>query len=146
MTSYAWTPPAGRPPRNGGEYVLPLVDVDYTGVVEVGSNRPALDLTNTAADDRDVALRLRVGHQLGSVAPSVRSVAVQVSFDEGATWRPVPVRSAPGNGESVGFTATYHHPRVRGSGSVSLRVTADDGAGNTVDQTLVRAYHLAHRP
>ncbi|GAA2759195.1 S8 family serine peptidase [Actinopolymorpha rutila] len=141
-TRSAWT---FRSAGNGGQYVLPLVDVDYTGVVEVGSDRPALDLTNTAADDRDVSLRLRVGHQLGSVAPSVRSVAVQVSFDEGATWRQATVRPALGDGDAAGFTATYHHPRVRGAGSVSLRVTADDGAGGSVDQTLVRAYHLAHR-
>ncbi|MFD2078899.1 Serine protease, subtilisin family [Actinopolymorpha cephalotaxi] len=137
-----------RSAGNGGEYVLPLVDVDYTGVVDPATGRSALDLANTAADDRDVSLRLRVGHQLGSAAPEVRSVAVWVSFDEGTTWRRATVRSTPGAGEAgeaAGFTATYHHPRVRGSGSVSLRVTADDGAGNTVDQTLVRAYHLTHR-
>jgi hypothetical protein len=38
------------------------------------------------------------------------------------------------------FVARYTHP-ARGQ-FVSLRVAASDGDGNTLDQTLIRAYRL----
>jgi hypothetical protein len=57
---------------------------------------------------------------------SARSLQAYASFDDGATW--VPVKSlVPAGGKAGGF--------------VSLRVVADVG-GNTVDQTVLRAYRL----
>ncbi|HEY2673618.1 MAG TPA: S8 family serine peptidase [Rugosimonospora sp.] len=62
----------------------------------------------------------------------VRELTVEVSFDDGLTWVPVPVRD--------GF-ATVQHPAA--AGFVSLRASARDVHGNSIDQTIIRAYQLS---
>ncbi|MFD5824716.1 S8 family serine peptidase [Lentzea sp. NPDC060358] len=64
--------------------------------------------------------------------PKVRRVAVEVSFDEGATWKQVPV---------AGDKAVVHHPK--GAKSASLRARTTDAAGNTGEVTIIRAYKIA---
>jgi hypothetical protein len=54
-----------------------------------------------------------------------------VSFDDGASWRRVPV---------VAGTAIVAHPA--GAGFAALRASATDTAGNTVEQTIIRAYRF----
>jgi hypothetical protein len=115
---------------------LPLIDVDYTDVADAFTGHSALDLANTARGSRLVSLHLAATHQIGSTAPSVGHVSVQVSYDDGATWQAAGVR-AGGRGT---FTATYRHP-AHGQ-YVSLRVSAADDAGNSEQQTLIRAYRL----
>ncbi|GAA2849540.1 peptidase [Actinoplanes cyaneus] len=66
-------------------------------------------------------------HLLGVTVPGARSVAVSVSLDEGRSWR-----SAYADGGRFVVPA--------GTGTVSLRVTAADRDGNTVRQTVLRAY------
>ena len=56
-----------------------------------------------------------------------------MSYDDGRTWRPV--RLTGSGGDRV---AHLRHPDR--PGSVSLRAEATDTAGNTVQQTIVRAY------
>ncbi len=66
-------------------------------------------------------------HLLGVTVPGARSVAVALSLDEGATWK---------NASTVGDRFVV----PAGRGTVSLRVTATDQSGNTVKQTVLRAY------
>ncbi len=56
---------------------------------------------------------------------------VRVSYDEGRSWAAAPV---------VRGQVRLRHPA--GAGSVSLRATVTDRAGNRVDQTILRAYLL----
>ncbi len=63
------------------------------------------------------------------------TLAVQASYDDGATWTPVTVATTGDH-----WTATLTHPA--GGGFVSLKATAGDAAGNSVDQTILRAYAL----
>ncbi|MFI9552872.1 hypothetical protein [Nonomuraea endophytica] len=56
-----------------------------------------------------------------------------MSVDDGATWRGVPVRA-----EGRGWSARVPNPRT--AGFVSLRATSADTSGNTVTQTVHRAY------
>ncbi|HEY9390970.1 MAG TPA: S8 family serine peptidase [Mycobacteriales bacterium] len=135
-TSSAWTfHSAGA----AGLVVLPLVDVDYTDVVD-RHGHGLLDLANTAPADTEATLVLRAGHQSGATAPPVDTVAVSVSFDDGRTWTAAQV-SADGDGV---FHAGYRHPGAGPDGGfVSLRVSASDHDGNAVEQTLIRAYRLA---
>jgi hypothetical protein len=65
--------------------------------------------------------------QAGAGRAVVRELRAFASFDDGATWTPVSGVIPPG-GKAGGF--------------VSLRVTARDSDGNTVDQTVLRAYRL----
>ena len=71
----------------------------------------------------------------GSTAGALREPDVEVSFDDGATWRALRVHGHRGD----------WHVRVRpdrGAVWVSLRAASADGAGNTVEETIVRAYRL----
>jgi hypothetical protein len=52
-----------------------------------------------------------------------------VSFDDGATWKPVRLK------DDAALV-----PLPGGEGFVSLRATAADSDGNTVEQTVIRAY------
>ena len=117
------------------EQPLPLVDVDYVDVRRNGSGKSALDATNAAPRNARVELVLSATHQQGSVAPPVRRMDVEVSYDDGATWQEATV--AGGSGE---FVASYRHPAA--GDFVSLRVHARDGVGGRLDQTLIRAYRL----
>jgi hypothetical protein len=62
-----------------------------------------------------------------------------VSYDEGARWTPAVVRKA-----GQRFEALLDHPD--GAPYVSLRASAQDSDGNTVEQTLIRAYGLEDAP
>jgi len=57
-----------------------------------------------------------------------------VSYDDGRTWKHVVVLGP------LGEKAVAVVPSPRGSGFVSLRASATDTAGNTVRETIVRAY------
>jgi hypothetical protein len=119
--------------------MLPLIDVDYAGVVDAYSGRDALDLANTAPGDRLVRLALSTAHQNGSQAAPVQQVRVRVSYDDGATWSDTSVKALG----SEQFGATYRHPQASAStGYVSLQVEATDADGNELEQTLTRAYRL----
>jgi hypothetical protein len=68
----------------------------------------------------------------------LRKPAVQVSYDDGATWQPVHlVRSRDQ------WLAVVAHPKD--AKFVSLKAQANDASGNTVDQTIIRAYGLKQR-
>lgn len=127
-----WTFPSAA----SAQGALPLIDVDYSDVADAVTGQSALDLANTARASQAVSLHLTTSHQVGSTAPPVDQVSVQVSYDDGANWQAAAVR-ASGTGQ---FQATYRHP-AQGQ-YVSLRVSAADSAGNGEQQTLIRAYRL----
>jgi Subtilase family/PA domain len=102
---------------------LPMLQVDYDVPV---------DLTGRVAA-RSHVIGLGVRQQDGLAAPGSTSLQVQVSFDEGKTWRSIAATGANGK-----YTAVV----PAGQGSVSLHVKAADNAGNKVDQTVIRAYGL----
>ncbi|MFI7597717.1 S8 family serine peptidase [Actinoplanes sp. NPDC049681] len=109
------------------------VDGDEPRKVAVSTVRfhPALDEHNSAPAGRVLAVPVTVDRQ---VATQVRTVSVQASFDDGRTWRAVPVRGAGAH-----RVAAIRHPAR--AGYVSLRATATTGAG-TVTQTVIRAYAI----
>jgi hypothetical protein len=69
----------------------------------------------------------------GSTKAQTKSIRLEASADDGATWRPVPLtRTGPG------WTATLTNPPA--AGFVSLRAAVTDTAGNGVTQLIIRAY------
>ncbi|MFC7247122.1 S8 family serine peptidase [Catellatospora aurea] len=102
---------------------LALLQVDY---------RVPADL-NGSVGGRPHTVGIGLRHQAGLPAPRHTTLVVEVSFDEGKSWRAVRVT---GRGDAY----TAHIPA--GTGHVSLRTRATDGVGNTVTQTVVRAYDL----
>ncbi|MGW1887186.1 S8 family serine peptidase [Streptomyces sp. NPDC001970] len=107
---------------------LPLLQVDYAVPV---------DAQNAVGSARRHNLGLSVRMQDGMAAPRGVTLKVETSYDDGKTW--TTARTAgKGSGQ---FTATVERPSsVRGDAYVTLRVTATDAAGNSVRQTVNRAY------
>ncbi|HEU5471757.1 MAG TPA: S8 family serine peptidase [Actinophytocola sp.] len=81
-----------------------------------------------------VLVPVTVQRQATAPAAELAELEVDVSFDDGRTWRPVAVTRGP---DPTG-TARIDHPRD--PRYVSLRARAADTAGNTVQQTIIRAY------
>ncbi|MCX5064255.1 S8 family serine peptidase [Micromonospora lupini] len=122
-TDTAWQFTSARP-TGGAAVPLSLLQVDY---------RVPADLLGLVPGRRPHQLGLTLRQPAGVAAPTGTSLRVEVSFDEGVTWRAAPTR-----GSGTRWTATV----PAGRGTVSLRVHATDRAGNSVDQTVVRAYGL----
>ncbi|GGP66230.1 S8 family peptidase [Saccharothrix coeruleofusca] len=89
---------------------------------------PELDDDN-ATRDRVLEIPVEVEQQPGT--PEVRRVDVEVSFDDGATWRRTPVV----DGEAV----VAHDD---GAEFASLRATVTDAAGDTGQVSVIRAYKI----
>jgi hypothetical protein len=89
---------------------------------------PHLGPDHTAPAGRPLLVPVSVDSAPG--AGSVASLAVEVSFDDGETWQPAPI--------VAGRHLLVRHPDS--DGFVSLRATAADTAGSTVEQTILRAY------
>ncbi|MGW4467882.1 S8 family serine peptidase [Micromonospora sp. NPDC004704] len=102
---------------------LPLLQVDYSAPVDA----------NGRATDRQHTLGLSLRSQDGLSAPRGTELTVDVSFDEGRTWKKARV-----SGDGTDYRATI----PAGRGTVSLRVKATDRSGNAVTQTVIRAYGL----
>jgi hypothetical protein len=94
---------------------------------------PVLDARNKAPAGCVFSLPFQVRHQPGSAARVTRSLDLQVSYDDGKTWAKASVLRFGDDG-----FALLKHPA--GGGFVSLKAVATDTAGNTVEQTIIRAY------
>jgi hypothetical protein len=92
---------------------------------------PPVDLANTVAAGSTINIPVRVD---GAVQ-GVQALAVQVSYDDGATW----VEASLSKAGSF-WLARVTNPAT--AGHVSLRVSARDGKGSTVAETIIRAYHV----
>ncbi|WP_043622163.1 S8 family peptidase [Nonomuraea candida] len=101
--------------------VIPLLIASFDAPV---------DLTNRAGSRR---LGLTLRHQEGAEQSAIKDVSLEVSYDDGATWKGVRLRD---KGKRA-YEATLGRAP---SGFVSLRVNASDVRGNTVSQEVIRAY------
>lgn len=97
---------------------------------------PELDLHNHAPRRFPLALPVLIGRPPGAARPTITNVAVEASFDDGATWRPV-----IGVRTDDRWRGLVIHPP--GATFVSLRGSARDADGTRVEQTIIRAYKLA---
>ncbi len=101
---------------------LPLLTVRFD---------PAVDLRNRAPGGRVVTVPAFVERQGGGTGSKL---AVETSTDDGRTWQPAPVLRTGDH-----WTVVVRNPA---SGLVSLRAKASDNEGNTVRQTVIRAYAI----
>jgi len=118
-----WTFTSGH---TGAQTSLPLMSVRL---------HPTLDAGNSAPTGRSFDLPLEVEGQVGAALTPVKAVTVDISYDDGRTWKPAVV-----TGSGAHRTAVVLHPAA--AGFASLRVTAHDSAGDTVTQTVIRAYRI----
>ncbi|KOU66922.1 hypothetical protein ADK57_18235 [Streptomyces sp. MMG1533] len=125
-TSTTWGFTSARP-RGSATSVLPLLTVHAGG---------AVDLTSAAPAGRAFRLPLTVQRPGGAERTAVTRLTLQVSYDDGRTWKTVRVTRHGAAG-----SALLHHPNR--AGYASLRMTATDRAGSSVTQTVIRAYRIA---
>ncbi|WP_233223519.1 hypothetical protein [Amycolatopsis sp. CA-128772] len=93
---------------------------------------PAVDLRNRAPGGRLFTFPAFVERQGGGTSSKL---AVETSADDGRTWPPaVTLRTGDH------WTVVVRNPA---SGFVSLRAKASDDDGNTVQQTVIRAYAIS---
>ncbi|WP_327170545.1 S8 family peptidase [Streptomyces sp. NBC_01336] len=122
-THSEWRFTSARPAS--GTEPLPLLQLYY--------DLP-LDLLNRASAGGKFSFSVRT-EEPGTAGPvRARTMTAEVSYDDGATWSRVSV-SGGGDGR---FTVSTRHPE--GAGYVSLRIGAQDADGNSVQQTITRAY------
>jgi hypothetical protein len=100
---------------------LPLVQLDY-GVDTDTAGRAARNARLTVTPSHLPGIEARVGRP-----------TVEVSYDDGATWRRLDLRRDRGSW-SAGLAAP------RNAEFVSLRTAVEDSDGNSVSQTLTRAF------
>lgn len=97
---------------------------------------PPVDLHNAVPTGKRIGVPVSVVTEPGARTPRTKRLTVEVSFDDGQTWRRVPVVTR--SGQKV---ALVNHPHA--PGFVSLRGTAEDVKGNTATVTVIRAYRTA---
>jgi subtilisin family serine protease len=93
---------------------------------------PALNVRNQAPGNRRFSFPAYVERQDGPAR--ITSLTVDVSYDDGTTWRPADVRR-----DGDRWTVSVRHP---GNGYVSLRSSTADSDGNRLAQTILRAYQI----
>ncbi|MDG4757671.1 S8 family serine peptidase [Micromonospora sp. WMMD710] len=130
----AWTNPYSRQTRTEWGFrsaatgeesaeALPMIQLDY---------QVDIDADGTAS--RRAPLTVVASH-LPGVQGTIGAVTVEVSYDDGRTWQKQRlIRHGDGWGTSLAAPAK--------AGFVSLRTTARDAAGNTVSQSITRAFGL----
>ncbi|MGW3965782.1 S8 family serine peptidase [Amycolatopsis sp. NPDC005003] len=124
----AVAPPAGYTCHPAGTACAfqPLIQLDYRLPLDAADRAPA-------AFTFDIAAASHSGARGGGPVTQLR---VASSVDEGRTWTPAVARP---HGDAV-WTVTVDQP----SGEyVWLRAEARDGSGNTVTQTVQRAYEIS---
>ncbi|MEV4318071.1 S8 family serine peptidase [Actinocrispum sp. NPDC049592] len=104
---------------------LPLLSIGFD---------PKLDLTNHAPRNALFPVPFRVDRQPGAPGGKAEPTKVEMSCDDGQTWQRVPLLNLNGT-----WWAVIQNPA---SGFVSLRAGAADQDGNTLTQTIIRAYQV----
>ncbi|MFI1487459.1 S8 family serine peptidase [Streptomyces sp. NPDC020747] len=104
-----------------GTQRIPLLNIRYT---------PRLTTDTGAPAGRPVLVPVSVE----GVRAGIRSLTVEVSYDEGGTWQRVP--------RTAGRIQLLPPDDAV---SVSLRAKVRDGKGNTADQTIIRAFKVTPR-
>jgi len=94
--------------------------------------RESLDGSTPAGSQ---SLDITVSHLPRSTPSPVARIKLQVSFNNGKSWRSATLTKIHG-----GYRGTYAAPA---GAHVSLRVTARDSHGATVTETILGAYHTA---
>ncbi|HTI22064.1 MAG TPA: S8 family serine peptidase [Kutzneria sp.] len=109
---------------DGGLVKLPMTAIRFT---------PDLDIDNRAPAGRLFAIPVSLDRQVGAERGRTTALRIEASFDDGKTWQQLTVQRS-------GETAVAWVRNPAGTGFVSLRAAATDSGGNTVKQTIIRAY------
>ncbi|MDQ3404055.1 MAG: S8 family serine peptidase [Actinomycetota bacterium] len=127
--SGVWTFTSQRPPEaKAGKEGTPLA------MMSVRFTPSGLDDRNRIVADK-AQVPLAVSWPRGIAPTELTDLTVDVSHDDGRTWKAVVV-------ERSGAEVVAHIDHPHEARFVSLRAKATDSAGNTVEQTTIRAYGI----
>jgi subtilisin family serine protease len=99
-----------------------------------------LDLApdNSAPAGKAFALKLVAGTQAGAPPVAVKKALAWVSYDDGGTWKALPMLGTDGS-----YSAVVRQPALGNTvGYAALRYEVTDANGATMEQTLYHAYAL----
>ncbi len=97
-----------------------------------------LDLNNAAPAGKAFALKLLAGTQAGAPAVAVKKALAWVSYDDGGTWKALPMLGTDGS-----YSAVVRQPALKNTvGYAALKYEVTDANGATMEQTLYHAYAL----
>ncbi|MFI5844786.1 S8 family serine peptidase [Catenuloplanes sp. NPDC051500] len=109
----------------GTLYSPPLIQLDYD-----------VDTDRDGRARRNADLTIATSTLATATDPGVvKTVTLDVSYDDGATWHPTVLHRQPN-----GWTTRIAAPRT--AQFVTLRTSARDARGNTVEQRITRAFGL----
>ncbi|WP_262286745.1 S8 family serine peptidase [Micromonospora sp. MA102] len=124
-TQTQWRFRSAAPAAGVESSVLPLLQLDYAVDTDAaGTAKGRSDLTVTA------------GHLPGAVGGGIGPITLEVSYDDGRHWQKQTLDGAPGG------AWTAHLQAPKGAAYASLRASATDRSGNSVDQTVIRAFSV----
>jgi hypothetical protein len=115
-----------RSAHTGERTPLPLLAVGFA---------PDVDLLNHAPAGQRITIPVTVHRQTGATGGRVALDRVEYSVDDGRTWQ----RTHPRRTGAATWVISVPNPAT---GFVSLRAAASDRGGNTVTQTVLRAYQV----
>ncbi|MFJ2478234.1 S8 family peptidase [Streptomyces sp. NPDC087659] len=128
-TVWDFTSAAGEP--NQG-VALPLIQLDYAVDTDSGGRaRRKADFTLTPSH----LMPVFPGQSLPS-SDIIRTVGLEMSYDDGVTWRRAPLKHT----SSGGWRTTLDAPKT--AAYATIRATARDSQGNAVTQSITRAFGL----
>jgi hypothetical protein len=107
--------------------VQPMMTLDY--------RVQRLSLQGTAPAGRQL-IQVHAGHIQLAAAARITRASAQASCDDGKTWKSASASASGGGNFRLAF------PAPAGC-AVTLRVSAADAAGNSITETITRAYRIA---
>ena len=123
----AWHEPPIRQEQEQYQTELPLISLDYN--VET-------DMNGDAKSGRWVDLEMKAIQVAGAPGNGkIKGATLEVSYDEGKTWELVDL-----NREKDSWKARIENRK--NASSVSLRASAWDDAGNSINQDIIKAFGL----
>ncbi|MEU6341895.1 S8 family serine peptidase [Streptomyces sp. NPDC046977] len=121
-TEWGFTSGAGEP---GKTTTLPLIQLDYK-----------VDIDTAGKARRDAKLVVTASHLPGGPSSrTIDTVTADLSYDDGATWHKATLTH-----RGDGWETELHAPAR--STYATLRASARDRQGNTVSQSIIRAFGL----
>jgi subtilisin family serine protease len=128
-THSAWTFDSETHSDPAEQVLMPLLQLDYD---------VAVDLAGNAKAGSRATIGLSTWQQPGAVGvgSKVTSATLELSYDDGASWQRASLHRS-----GDGWSATVSYPKS-GARFVSIRASAADNAGNTVQQEVIRAFGL----
>ncbi|MFD5205723.1 S8 family serine peptidase [Streptomyces anulatus] len=121
----AWTFPSAHV-EGEAHAALPMIQADY--------DLDDVTMDSSIKANRHHDLKVSFRNPDGSRA-ALTKANVQVSYDEGATWKTLTSRPHKG-----ALTTDVKPPK--GSTGISLRIHGENAAGSSLDQTVIHAVHV----